>query len=304
MAEALLNQPYGYGAKLTLIDGTIIRPELLRVTDRFAAVRESGACENIEFGRIEKVKWERVGNSTPGGGVSRENWWMVPVLPLFVVLDHGTRFVGSHNPLLGSWESIQSQADGAVDRVYILYGNNIGTVELGGWLFKEPAFVRTGRYRVDGENLHLQYADNVVPESLVSIRFECDQLILETPAPAHLVLQRRKQDRAFPPIVGRWRSETGAGEAVVYDFRGDGTFQSEKVQDGHDGSYEKGRDGELKVHWTVPARRDYDVNWKIHLSKDHLVVESNGVTVKYERRPTFWAEDLRTRTVALQFKGR
>jgi hypothetical protein len=174
MTRNLLSQPSGMLADITLADGTLRKSaNILRVTTGFLAVQESELA-----------------------------------LPIFLAFDSATRLKEFHRPMLGSWESVNPRPEEHVDRLELRYGNNIGTVVVrDGWVYQEVAFIRTGRYHAEYGALPLNYDHSDAPVEDIRFRFECDQLIVETPNLIHLTLLWRRQDRTYPPLVGRWRSQ-------------------------------------------------------------------------------------------------
>jgi hypothetical protein len=176
--------------------------------------------------------------------------------------------------MLGPWESIQHRTDGAVGRLQLLRA---------GAIFKEHALTRTGRYRLEGRDLALQYDDSVTPQT-IPILFECDQLLLEKRDPIRLHYQWGKRDRSYPPIAGRWHSQSEKSTAAVWEFRDDGTFLTEKLDGIQEGIYEKRKNGELKINWTsVP----YHEEWKIRVSSGHLLITADGQTLEFKKRLAF-----------------
>src|SRR5579862_6292178 len=200
--QKLLSQPSGMVADITLTDGTLRKStDILRVTTDFVVV--GGSCENIEVAKIAKVKWVRMKNHIPGEGLSPGDWWLVPMLPIFLALDSTTRFKESHRPMFGSSESVNARPDGSVDRVQLRYGNNIGTVVVSdGWVYQESAFIRTGRYHAENGALHLEFDHTDAPVEDFRFRIKCDQLIVEPPNLMYFTLLWQRQDRTYPPLVG------------------------------------------------------------------------------------------------------
>ena len=200
-----------------------------------------------------------------------------PLSPIYWFVHATTSLLASLNPILGNWQAVTPRPDGALERISLDSHNSSAEFSV----TREFAWHRAGRYRADGNNLHLLYDDNIgrtLPISLAD-----GELVLGTPSPLRLTYQGSKEN-VDGSLVGIWRADDRQGNAFVWKFRANGRFQFDQLTNMQRGIWE--RDGnKLQIAWhgVVPAKEQ----WTVRITGGNLFVTVNGKRTEYEKRAAF-----------------
>jgi hypothetical protein len=310
-AKALLKKSRVGYSDITWRDGTHENVEVLRVTDSFIAVRQSGTCRNVDLSRIAKVDWGLSGGgndlaasyvggfvaavvsvpfllvlipvSIADGDINRRDaltaLLLIPLAPFYFLwypIGETKNAIVSHrasqDAKLGTWES---SSNNSVERIKLTNtGPNLFQIE------EQLSTIRPGTYRFDQGKLYLRYDDDKDREVAVSGRFECDNFVSNDTKAFPTLHALRSEGRAQSPIVGRWAAWYAPGPSA-WEFSADGTFRAEKTLNSRTGSFKKGQD---TVKIVLNAQQNED--WNIGMPNGNLLVTRAGQTTGFKRRPS------------------
>ncbi len=275
--ELLSKQQFGF-AQLTLSDGRNEDGRIVRVTDQFVTFvtnRKPPGCENVELSKVAAVFWhpasKRISSSELGSAV-----YLGAVLsPFFVIHEAADPFRRMFPPLRpprGEWESIRPSPGGEKSSLYF-DGETVKHREV---------TVKQGRYHVEENRLHMMFDGE--PERVTQFRFNCAELILDSP-PAKFYSVSAAPHRASPPIVAEWHTSSGS----VLDLRPDGILE-ERKEEHRNGTFEMTTKG-VKIHWT-DSQGPGGEDWSAQIKHRHVLVRIGSVTTEYRYVPPGFATDL------------
>jgi hypothetical protein len=245
-------------AELTLAGGSKKTGRIVRVTDEFVSLQGSGACEDIEYSKIVKVRRLRTPREH-GYGV-QDYIGVVFFLSFVTPIEAGYWVVGELKPpplkpLRGTWES---------------GGNVEGRLDFQGLAVKgNLTIVRHGRYSVAPDGLHLAFEHT--PETVIPFVVHCTQLALDSPVGA-LELQGTSR-HVSAPIVGEWR-----GRFYTLIFKTDGRVE-ERKDEMRNGTFEPTAIG-VRIHWG-DSEGFGGQEWNGKIGHRHIVFRIGSVVTKF-----------------------
>jgi hypothetical protein len=164
----------------------------------------------------------------------------------------------------GRWEALSADAAGRIRHVEF-HGVDV-TIQ--------DVVAKQGRYHLDGDELHFGYEAGL--EEIVPIRFECNALVADRADVRLYFSTRQPEDRAYPPIVGRWGMRN-RGTQMNWDLSPDGTFRIQNIERDQSATMEAVKGGIKVTGWGE--------EWKIRRAHNHLFVTKDGVETEYKRAP-------------------
>jgi hypothetical protein len=273
-AKALLKRTHFGLAEITRQDGTQEHANIVRVTDRFVAIRHRPVptCQSVELSTIRNIKWEHV----PDDLGFDSPLFLILTLPIWPYIKVKTA-IRSHDSKLGSWES-QAQPNQPSVRLRFTYSwDHQGQ----GQIVEQEVTVRTGRYRFEEGRLYKLY-DDALTETSYAVRFECDQLLIDAQA---LHWAQGDDGPAYAPIIGRWSEGHGNKGHDSWNFRPDGTFREIQPQALATGSY-RGAKGSVDITWNQSIRGAE--RWQIRTANGSLFITRDSKTIEFKRCPPFY----------------
>jgi len=199
-----------------------------------------------------------------------------PLSPIYWFVNVTTSLLSSLNPIVGSWQAVTPRSDGSFERIRLASHNSAAEFSV----IKEFACHRAGRYRIDGNNLHLLYDDNI--GRTLPVLLEGSELVLGTPSPVRLLYQGSKENDGT--IAGVWRADDPPGNAVVWQFRVNGRFECDWLTGIRRGNWEQ-VGNKLKITWREGASGNDQ--WTVRTAGGHLFLTVRGKRTEYEKRPAF-----------------
>jgi hypothetical protein len=268
-ARRLLEHPRSGEAELTWADGRKAEGYIRRVTDQFVSFSsvQPFACENVPLTNITAVQWLHTSNNFGARELGEAAFLFTVLSPFFVaheIADPIHRMAPPLHHLKGNWASIQHPGE---SKSSFTFGGS--KVQYAGEV------VRKGRYSVEQGHLRLIFEEG--PETVTTVRFDCDDLILENVAERFQL--RSGRDHVTGPLVGTW-SQKG----VTLELEANGVLV-ERRDETRTGIFEKTAKN-VKIHWAGGEE------WIAQVKHHHLFVRVGGVLTEYRYVPPDFLVDL------------
>jgi hypothetical protein len=275
-AAKLLRKPQLGNAQLTRSDGRKDEGRIVRVTDQFITFETNSkpsSCENVELSKVAAVHWLGTTNNRSAsefGGIVLLGALLAPQFAGYAIADPFRRISPPLQPLRGTWEAVNQSRGGSASTMKFK----------GSTIEGHFTTVRNGHYSVGRDQLHMMF--NGEPETVIPFRFNCTQLILDSPAGT--LGWSKAPSHVSGPIVGEW-----GNKSLTLNFKLDGSFE-ERKEEVRSGTFEQTAAG-LKIHWN-DGQGQGGQEWNAQIEHRHMVIRIGSVVAEYRYVPSGLELDL------------